>query len=193
MREVTYEPIATPRGFPYPNMAEAPADIRALYDSLPAKVNLFRMLAHSRGLYVPLMKLTDAIFHNLALPKKVYEMVVLLTARRMGADYEWKQHVGTALKAGVRQDQIDAIAEVDIDHQGSFDEEERTALWITYELIKHHQVSERMLQQGTRIFGAERMIEIMLVVGLYQALAGLISSVDLDFNPKAAADLVAAM
>src|ERR1700741_5508402 len=45
------------------------------------------------------------------LPKRVSEMVILITAREWTQQYEWSYHYGFALEAGLAKPIIDAIAE----------------------------------------------------------------------------------
>src|SRR5215510_5019772 len=49
-------------------------------------------------------------FRNV-LPKRVSEMVILITAREWTQQYEWSYHYGFALEAGLSQSIIEAIAE----------------------------------------------------------------------------------
>lgn len=189
MRTTNAQPGETPRGFPYPDLSAAPKQVEEKFQSLPAKINLFRMLAHSHGLYVPLMDFTQAIFKDLSLPKRIYELVVLFTGHQTRADYEWKQHLNTAPKAGVSPEQIAAIEQNRIGDATVFDEAERLALRMASELIARTEVSQPTLHQATEALGPEQVMDVMIVVGFYVALAGIIRSVDLDYNPDAAAEL----
>ena len=49
-------------------------------------------------------------FRNV-LPKRVSEMVILITAREWTQQYEWAYHYGFALEAGLAKSIIEAIAE----------------------------------------------------------------------------------
>ena len=49
-------------------------------------------------------------FRNV-LPKRVSEMVILITAREWTQQYEWAYHYGFALKEGLAKAIVDAIAE----------------------------------------------------------------------------------
>ena len=49
-------------------------------------------------------------FRNV-LPKRVSEMVILITAREWTQQYEWAYHYGFALEAGLAKPIVEAIAE----------------------------------------------------------------------------------
>ena len=167
MRSTTEAPATTPLGFPYPDLDAAPREVREKFESLPAKINLFRMLAHIAGLYVPLMDFTQAVFKRLELSKHHYELVVLFTGRRTGAGYEWRQHLNTAPKAGVKEDQIRAIEAGRIDDV-AFDGDERLVLRMADELLRDVEVSRETLAEAAGRLSSVQILEVMLVVGFYR-------------------------
>lgn len=193
MHESTAVPATTPREFPYPDFALAPPEVRDTFEALPAKINLFRMLAHSHGTYPALMQFTQAVFKQLELSKRHYELIVLFTGHKTRAEYEWRQHLGTAPKAGVRPDQIAAIESDDFYDPSIFDEHERCLLRMADELMRDGAVATHTLKKARRHFTPGQIIEIGIVVGFYRMLAGVIRTVDLDYNPEAAKALAAGM
>jgi hypothetical protein len=76
-----------------------------------------------------------------------------------------------------------------IDDVSAFDERERVVLAMSDELLRADEVSGPTLRRAREHLADAQVIEVMLVTGFYRALAGLIRSVDLDFNPRAAAAL----
>src|SRR5258705_11643731 len=75
----------------------------------------------SRGPFVPLVrspelmsrvqKVGEYLRYSSSLPQKLVEMTVLMTARHWTQQFEWKAHYPLALKAGLKKDVADAIAE----------------------------------------------------------------------------------
>src|SRR5579863_5134558 len=74
-----------------------------------------------RGPFVPLVrspelmnrvqKVGEYLRYNNSLPQKLVEMTVLMTARRWTQQFEWNAHYPLALKAGLKKEVADAIAE----------------------------------------------------------------------------------
>jgi hypothetical protein len=51
----------------YPDFSKLPDPVRQKFESLPTKVNFFRMMGYSPGTFVPIIDLTNAIFKGLTL------------------------------------------------------------------------------------------------------------------------------
>ncbi|WP_276152797.1 MULTISPECIES: hypothetical protein [unclassified Sulfitobacter] len=48
----------------YFDFAKLPDEVREKFESLPTKVNFFRMLGHSSGAFIPFIDFTNAIFRT---------------------------------------------------------------------------------------------------------------------------------
>ncbi|MDP3689729.1 carboxymuconolactone decarboxylase family protein, partial [Bradyrhizobium sp.] len=84
-------------------------DIRASFDRMPVKLNIFRMMAHAKANMIPAMRLGNSILHKQKLSPVNRELLILQVAHLEGGAYEWRQHVPIALGVGVTQPQIDAV------------------------------------------------------------------------------------
>jgi len=73
----------------YPDFTQLPERIKQKFEGLPTQVNFFRMMGHSRGTYVEIIDLTNAIFKNLKLSDYHKELLVLMVAANEQCDYEW--------------------------------------------------------------------------------------------------------
>ncbi len=102
-------------------------DVRASFDRMPVKLNIFRMLAHADTNFIPAMRLGNAILHKQKLSHVHRELLILQAAQREGGAYEWRQHVPIALGLGVTQAQIDAVERGDYT-DASLGEAERALL-----------------------------------------------------------------
>src|SRR5204862_8171556 len=77
--------------------------------------------AEISGPFIPLLRspevmsraraMGDYLRFKSALPPRLSEFVILLTARRWTQQYEWNAHAPLALQAGVSRDIVNAIAE----------------------------------------------------------------------------------
>ncbi len=83
---------------PYADLARAHPKLRETYESLPAKLNLFRMLAHAERNFRPLLELGGTILSRQRLDAKLRERAILYVAQLSLARYEWVQHVPIALR-----------------------------------------------------------------------------------------------
>src|SRR6476659_2463475 len=102
-------------------MPPIPAD--KLTDAQRRAIDEFKAArgAEISGPFVPLLRspevmtraraMGDYLRYKSALPPRLSEFVILLTARRWTQQYEWNAHQPLALKGGVKADVVDAIAE----------------------------------------------------------------------------------
>src|SRR5207237_4748627 len=77
--------------------------------------------AEISGPFIPLLRspevlsraraMGDYLRYHSALPPRLSEFVILLTARRWTQNYEWNAHAPLARQGGLRADIIDAIAD----------------------------------------------------------------------------------
>ena len=78
-------------------------DIRASFDRMPVKLNIFRMMAHAEANMIPAMRFANSILHKQKLSAVNRELLILQVAQLEGGAYEWRQHVPIALGVGVTQ------------------------------------------------------------------------------------------
>src|ERR1700752_5242543 len=99
------------------NPAALPADARALYEKMAA-----RRRAHGEGFGGPYLALLNhpelarrveelGFFLKFegALPRTIYQFIVLTIARATGAAFEWQDHIAHARAAGLPENVIDCI------------------------------------------------------------------------------------
>lgn len=94
-----------------PSDPEAIAILAAIRARTGRLLNLHRMMAHAPALMKASSEMAMTLRHSLLLPRPLIELVVLRTAQVLGSDYEWQQHHGMALEAGVPPEKIDALAQ----------------------------------------------------------------------------------
>jgi alkylhydroperoxidase family enzyme len=99
-------------------------DIRASFDRMPVKLNIFRMMAHAEANMIPAMRLGNSILHRQKLSAVNRELLILQVAQLEHGAYEWRQHVPIALGVGVTQRQVDCLERAAYD-DGAFSDAER--------------------------------------------------------------------
>ena len=132
-----------------------------------------------RGPFVPLLRSPEVMLRAKAmgdylrfkstLAPRLNEMVILITARAWTQNYEWTAHYPLALKAGLRAEIADAIA------QGSrpvgMAEDEEIAYDTATEILRDKRVSDRTYARAAAKFGEQGVIDLLGVVGYYNFLA----------------------
>jgi 4-carboxymuconolactone decarboxylase len=107
-------------------------------------------------------------FRNV-LPKRVSEMVILLTAREWTQQYEWSHHYGFALEAGLARPIIEAIA--DGRRPDAMAADEAAAYDFSIELHRTRRVSDKTYARALEHFGAPGVIDLIGLSGYYSFLA----------------------
>ena len=166
---------------PYLKPEEASGELRETLEAIPK--NLVGLVAQAQGVAGPHLSLIGALLAKTNLDPVLREMTILLVGRRTGAEYEWNQHVGIASRAGVREDQIEAIEQGEIG-AGCCDAPARAVLAFAAQLLQGLRPDEPCFQAlKTEAHLNEReIVELVLLVGTYQALAMLMTSLDIELD-----------
>lgn len=107
-------------------------------------------------------------FHN-SIGQKLTEFVILITARQWTQQYEYDAHQPLGLKAGVRQELINAITEGRRPEGMAPDEE--AAYDFCTELRQNQSVSDATYARAVSKFGEQGVIDVTGLVGYYTTLA----------------------
>jgi 4-carboxymuconolactone decarboxylase len=132
-----------------------------------------------RGPFVPLIRspevmlrakqMGDYLRFKSTLGPRLNEMVILITAREWTQQYEWHAHLPFALKAGLRREITDAIAE---GHRpAGMAEDEEIAYDMATEILRQKRVSDPTYRRALARFGEQGVIDLLGVVGYYNFLA----------------------
>jgi 4-carboxymuconolactone decarboxylase len=123
-------------------------------------------------------------FRNV-LPKRVSEMVILITAREWTQQYEWAYHYGFALEAGLAKAIVEAIAEGR--RPDAMSEDEAAAYDFSIELHRTRRVSDASYARALELFGEQGIIDLIGVSGYYTFNAMMMNvsrtKVDIDKVP----------
>jgi 4-carboxymuconolactone decarboxylase len=107
-------------------------------------------------------------FRNV-LPKRVSEMVILITAREWTQQYEWGYHYTIALEEGLSRDIADAVA--DSRRPASMAADEAAGYDFSIELHKNRRVSDTTYARALAAFGERGVIDLIGINGYYSFLA----------------------
>lgn len=107
-------------------------------------------------------------FRNV-LPKRVSEMVILVTARTWTQGYEWSYHYPIAIEAGLKPEIAGAIAEGR--RPDGMADDEAAAYDFSHELHTNRQVSDGTYARALALFGERGVIDLVGINGYYSFLA----------------------
>jgi len=132
-----------------------------------------------RGPFVPLIRSPEVMLRAKAmgdylrfksvLEPRLNEMVILITAREWTQQYEWNAHHPAAIKAGLRREIADAIA--DGHRPAGMAEDEEIAYDLATEILRLRRVSDTAYRRAVAKFGEQGVIDLLGVVGYYNFLA----------------------
>jgi AhpD family alkylhydroperoxidase len=165
---------------PYVEPASAPPEIREALENLPP-LNIFRTLAHAEAAFRPGLQLGGAILGQGELDPRRRELAILRTAAVTGADYEWIQHEAIARGVGATEAQIAAVRQGDLDAE-DFDEDDRLVLRCADELLRDDGIRENTFAAARERLSDREIVELIVTVGYYRMLAGLMNSVAIDLD-----------
>ena len=116
-----------------------------------------------------LQRVGEYLRYEPALPPRLREMAILLTARAWTQAFEWHVHAPLALEAGLAAAVVEAIRE---DRRpGSMDAEESLVYDFFGELQRSHAVSDPTYTSAVRTLGEQGVIDLIGLIGYYTTLA----------------------
>ena len=147
----------------------------------------FEPLMHSPEVMSQARAMGDYLRYKSAIGNTLSELAILLTAREWTQDYEWAVHYPIALKAGIRQEIADAIAEGRRPVGMSADEE--IVFDYVTELLKNKQISNATFERAKARFGAQGVVDLTGIAGYYTFLAMQLNAAQYQKMPKDAKKL----
>jgi 4-carboxymuconolactone decarboxylase len=153
----------------------------------PAPLKLFRMVAHAETAYGAWLQYGGALLTRLELDPLLRELAILQVARQVGSHYEWVQHDPIARAVGATREQVDAI-QAGRDDDPAFDADQSLVLQVTRTTVSEGAASEEQVAALAERLGARKVVELLLVIGNYTAIAMLIASTGLEPDPPLSPD-----
>jgi 4-carboxymuconolactone decarboxylase len=110
----------------------------------------------------------------------VREVAILTTAREMDSQFEWVAHEPEAIKEGVPQNVIDVIK-----HRRStdgLDETDAIVIELGRQIWRDHKVKPETFAKAKSIFGPNKLVELVMLMGNYAGTAALLTAVDMQLH-----------
>ena len=169
---------------PLTSIDEQPEPIRQ-WMARRGNLSVFRLLANAPQVFPGWTQMVDELFESPTFSRRMREVVILRVAHLQGSRYELGQHVGIARKAGLTDQQIDAILDNSDLAAAGFSDTERTAVNVTTELCTSHRLRDDTFAAAQVVFGDEALTELLMIISCYYGLALVLNAADLDVDATA--------
>lgn len=147
--------------------------ISPLVDRITAErgsvLHLYQMLLHSPPLAEGWLAFLTAVRQKLALPADLRELVIMRVAHLNGAPYEAAQHVPHALRAGLTQPQLDALA--DWAASPHYTAQQRAVLALCDAITRDIHFPDELLAAVQSELGERQTVELVATVAAYNMVS----------------------
>jgi alkylhydroperoxidase family enzyme len=169
------EPLAT---------EELDAETRAAFGKRPP-LRIFRTLAHHPKLLKRWGVFGNHVLGKSSLPARERELVILRVGWLCQAGYEWGQHVAIGREAGLRDEEIERIA--DGPEAEGWSELERSLLRAADELHTDTFVSDDTWHALAAHYETQQLMDLVFTVGQYHLVSMALNSFGVQLEDDAPA------
>ena len=115
------------------------------------------------------------------LPRADTELLILRVAHNTGCDYEWGHHERLGRQAGLAAVEIDRVREGP--HAEGWSTRQATLLTAADELHSARRIGDETWAALRPLLDDEQLIELCMLVGHYEMLAGTLNSLGVEPDP----------
>ena len=162
-------------------------ELKRILEATPAGIdrrlgdnNIFPTLAQHQDFFRAWLPFGGFLLTAGKLSGRDRELLILRTAVNCGSSYEWGQHVRISLDGGIEREVIDRVLEGP-DAEG-WTPHEAALLRAADELREQSRISDETWSALAETYDAEQLIEVTMVVGHYQMLAGALNSLGVELD-----------
>jgi alkylhydroperoxidase family enzyme len=147
-------------------------------DDLPIVNNLVRAAYNNPDMYRGFASLSGRVHSTSHLSARLRELVVLRTVARLGATYEWANHVPGARSVGVTDDEIRALRDGSL---SGFDPAEAAA--IRYAEAVEDRAVDRELWAATQAhYSPVELLDLAMLVGFYGLASRVVLALEVPLD-----------
>jgi 4-carboxymuconolactone decarboxylase len=128
----------------------------------------FIPLLRSPELMDRMQRVGEYLRFNNAIPPKLNELAMLVTARHVTNQFEWAVHYPLAIKAGVAKEAVDAIGAGA--RPSSLPPDEALVHDFVRELLATSAIADGLYAKAVARFGEQGVIDLVGTVGYFQAI-----------------------
>lgn len=134
-----------------------------------ALIEPFVPMLRSPELCTHAQRMGEYLRYRSAIGLRLSELAILLTARHWHQQVEWSIHAPIALREGVSQAVVDAIAQDDDPPYQR--EDERVVHAVTLQSLRERRVSDATWAEAVGLLGEQGVIDLLGIVGYYTLLS----------------------
>ncbi len=157
---------------PLPHSQRTP-DQHRLIEATGSDLNIFTTLVRHPKLFEVFTRFAGRLLRRSLLPDDVREILILRTAYRCQAPYEWAQHTEIARHIGIPDDIIATIA---TDNPKPADERLALLLGAADQLTANHNLDDPTWATLRDHYDDQQLIELCMLVGNYAMIAGVLNA-----------------
>jgi len=143
-------------------------------------LNLYKVLLHSPKIAEAWLQFFTVIRQQSELADQYRELAIMIIAVINGADYEYRSHVPFALKAGLTQEQLDALP--NWRESNVFDPVQRAVLDYAETMTVDIDVPQEVFDAVARHFDPKRVVELTATIGGYNLVSRFLEAVKVDHD-----------
>jgi len=143
-------------------------------------VNLYRAMGNHPALVAAWTEFAQSIRVDSKTPRALRELMILRSGQVQDSEYEWAQHLRMARKAGVREPQIEQLA--DWRTSTEFDPREKAALGLL-EAVTAGRVDDTVWAAGKAQFSDQEMVELVMTSAFYCMVARVLDALQVEMDP----------
>lgn len=140
-----------------------------LTDSQGGLEGPFNAMLVSPGVGMALQRLGAAIRFETGLSDRCREIAILTLAAARDSAFEWYAHEAIARRAGLTQDELDALH--DGQSPASLSPAESVSHDTVVALLDHRDLDDAQFEQARDVLGLEGLVELVTLTGYYDLLA----------------------
>jgi 4-carboxymuconolactone decarboxylase len=159
-----------------------PAESRPVYDAIlqhrGAVTTPVALLLHAPEAARHAANLGAYLRFEANLPQDIFELAIITAAREFDCEFVWAAHAPTAVREGIPQEIVDAIA-VRGDTSG-FPPRYRMVADFAREIVRDHRVTAETFAAMRAEFGERGLTDITALIGFYLMLACALIANDME-------------
>jgi alkylhydroperoxidase family enzyme len=168
---------------PYPERDDYPAAYLDAYDRMLRErgdppLHVFAALANIPNLLDPLLTFTGEMREGAVIEARLRELAIMTVALATGATYEFDHHWNSALKAGLRREQLEDLP--DAETSDAFDDRERAVVRYAREATLSLKVSDETWDALRKHFSLRETMDVVMAVAWYNAVARMLLPMEIE-------------
>ncbi len=171
---------------PYPDLDALDPEVGAFMRRIDPMINVFHMMAHAETAVRPFMRLGNALLFKGELDDVLREIVILRVGHVTGSSYEVHQHKIVGRNCGMTEEQIAAVP--DGAASDVFDARQKLAIQVTDQVLSNVRIGEATFAQAKATFSHRELVELLLTIGFYNMIAGLLENLEVEIEPEGTVD-----